>query len=77
MSASQNEAILQALQSGQRITAIDALEQFKCFRLAARVHDLRKAGHDIQEEIITRDGKRYAKYFIPQWSLNQGELVLA
>lgn len=77
MSASQNEAILEALLSGERLTAIDALQRHQCFRLAARVYDLRKAGHDIQEEIIQSGGKRYARYFLPSWQLNQGELVLA
>ena len=77
MSASQNKEILEALLSGQRMTALDALDRHSCFRLAARIHDLRKAGHDIQEETISRNGKRYSRYFIPQWSLNQGELVLA
>jgi hypothetical protein len=77
MSASQNEAILEALLSGQRLTALDALERHHCFRLAARIHDLRKAGHDIYEETVTHNAKRYSRYYIPSWSLNQGELVLA
>jgi hypothetical protein len=74
---SQNQEILEALMSGQRLTALDALDRHRCFRLAARIHDLRKAGHDIQEETISHNGKRYSRYFIPSWQLNQGELVLA
>ena len=77
MSASQNEAILEALLSGQRLTALDALERHHCFRLAARIHDLRKQGHDIYEETVCHNAKRYSRYYIPSWSLNQGELVLA
>jgi len=77
MSASQNEAILEALLSGQRLTALEALNQHGCLRLAARIHDLRKAGHDIYEETVTHNAKRYSRYYIPSWSLNQGELVLA
>lgn len=69
MSASQNKAILEALQSGQRLTALDALEQHGCFRLAARIHDLRKAGYHIEEETVSHNGKRYSAYFIKTFSL--------
>lgn len=73
----QAQVILDHLLAGKPLTALDALQQHGCFRLAARIHDLRKAGYDIQEETVSHNGKRYSRYFIPQWSLNQGELVLA
>jgi hypothetical protein len=41
----QNARILAHLQSGRTLTALEALEWFKCFRLASRVCDLRKAGY--------------------------------
>jgi hypothetical protein len=66
---SQNEAILAALSSGKPLTALDALNEFGCFRLAARIHDLRKEGHDIEEATIERNGKRYSEYFIRTFSL--------
>ena len=58
---SQNAQILSALKNGERLTPLDALNRFGCFRLGARVYDLRKS-HDIRTEIINKDGKRYAAY---------------
>jgi len=41
MKQSQTAQILTALQSGDRLTPIDALNRFGCFRLSARVRTLR------------------------------------
>ena len=46
------------------ITAIDALNNYGCFRLAARINDLRMDGHKIHTEIARKDGRRYAKYHL-------------
>jgi hypothetical protein len=55
--------ILRFLQDGQRLTAIDALELFGCFRLAARIHELRREGWGIAERTVeTASGKRIAEY---------------
>ena len=44
----QTEIILAALQAGQRLTPIDAVALCQCWRLAARIHELRQAGHVIE-----------------------------
>jgi hypothetical protein len=55
--------ILAYLQAGNSITALEALQRFGCFRLAARIHELRREGHDIQERMVeTSSGKRVAEY---------------
>jgi hypothetical protein len=55
--------ILAYLRAGNRITAIEALERFGCFRLAARIHELRREGWNVQERTVeTRGGKRVAEY---------------
>jgi hypothetical protein len=59
---SQNEAIKAALLSGRSLTPLDALEDFGCFRLAARVADLRREGLDIECHRETDNGKHYARY---------------
>ena len=59
---SQNKQILNYLQKGKKITPIDALEKFGCFRLSARILDLRKEGYDIISENITKKGKTFAQY---------------
>jgi hypothetical protein len=62
MSDTQAANILHALKSGRAITPICALTEFGCFRLAARILDLRRAGHSI-ETVLESDGqKRWAKY---------------
>lgn len=57
----QKAKILNYLKSGNTLTAIQALEKFGCFRLAARIDEL-KAGHEIRTEIVRANGKRFACY---------------
>jgi hypothetical protein len=61
---SQSDQILAYLQTGKSITPIGALRKFKCFRLGARVWDLKQAGHPIQSRMIEVQGKRVASYSI-------------
>ncbi len=56
----QTQVILEALQSGKRLTPLDALNLCGCMRLAARIHELRQAGHKIKD-----DGeKQHAVYYM-------------
>jgi hypothetical protein len=50
------------LNSGRTLTAIQALTKFGCFRLAARIADLRKDGVNIVTDIVTQKGKSFACY---------------
>lgn len=59
---SQTQAILDHMKRGQPITPMDALRLYGCFRLAARVADLRESGHPIERQLIRKDGKTYAEY---------------
>ncbi len=63
----QEVMILSYLKTGRSLTPMDALERFGCFRLAARVSDLRELGHKIQTELVTDEftGKRFASYSLP------------
>jgi hypothetical protein len=58
---SQNHAILAHMQRAP-ITPLSALELYGCFRLAARISDLRLSGHKIVTEWVENNGKRYARY---------------
>lgn len=53
-------SVLKRRKSG--LTAIDALKGCGCFRLAARISDLRKQGHKIRTESISSGGKVFARY---------------
>jgi biotin operon repressor len=58
----QTDAIRSFLLAGNSLTPIDALERFGCFRLAARIDDLRQEGLDIKTVKERRNGKSYARY---------------
>jgi hypothetical protein len=61
---SQNKQILSYLQKGGKITPLQALNKFGCFRLASRISDLCKDGHVIDRKMVVRNGKRVAQYWI-------------
>ena len=52
------------LTKGNSLTAMDALEQYDCFRLSARINDLRNEGMNIKTYIMQINNKRIAKYII-------------
>ena len=58
----QNQQIKSYLEKGKSITPIQALNKFGCFRLAARISDLRNDGLNIATKIVTKDGKTVASY---------------
>lgn len=60
---SQRTAILNHLRNNKDITALEALGVYRVFRLAARIEELRKDGHNIVTDIRTdATGKQYAAY---------------
>lgn len=72
---SQSDLILDALLKGEMLTPLDALRRYGCFRLGARIWDLRQQGYDIQMRLIeTPNGKHIAEYFLP---VAKGQLSLA
>lgn len=65
--ASQNQRILDYMNSGQRITGLDALRLFGCIRMARVAGDLTDAGEDVRSRWIkTSSGKRVKEYWIPK-----------
>lgn len=60
----QNNQILEYMKKGNSITAQEALDLFGCFRLAARIKDLKDQGKKIDKVMLANNGKRYAKYFM-------------
>lgn len=62
-SLSHKAAIREALLNGEILTPLDALNRFGCFRLTARIWDLRDEGMNIQKEWKVLDnGKKVAAY---------------
>jgi hypothetical protein len=58
----QAQRIIDHLATGRPLTAIDALKRFGCFRLAARILDLRNDGHRITSRVEKCGDKRFASY---------------
>ena len=60
----QEAQILAALKRGEALTPMDALRRFGCFRLGARIFDLRRKGHPVTTDMITDEAtnKRFAEY---------------
>ena len=55
--------ILSHLKAGNYITAAGAIDLFQCYRLAARIHDLREKGYKIESIWMkSPNKKRYVVY---------------
>jgi hypothetical protein len=65
---SQREQILAALKRGEALSPMDALLRYGCFRLAARICDLRTEGFQIDTELVT-EPKTFARYKLKEASL--------
>jgi hypothetical protein len=57
----QNKMILQHLRV-KPITPIEALDLYGCFRLAARIRDLKELGHAVNTELVAEGNRRFARY---------------
>ena len=59
---SQNLQIRKHLESGKTITPLEALSNYGCLRLGARICDLRQDGLPVKTEIKRSGRKRFAEY---------------
>jgi hypothetical protein len=58
---SQNALILQHLNRAS-ITPLEAIERYRCLRLAARINDLKSMGHEINKQMMYLGNKKFARY---------------
>lgn len=59
----QASRILRHLEAGKSITPLDALQKWGCFRLGARIWDLKRMGYRINKRMVAfTNGKRCASY---------------
>ena len=56
---SQNACIAIWLKQGNTITSLEALHKFGCFRLGARIADLRKVGYNIDTKMVEQTRKAF------------------
>ena len=64
----QSDMILKHMQTFGTITPIEALSEYGCFRLAARINDLRKE-HNIESKMIERVNQFGGKVRFAEYSL--------
>ena len=72
---SQNEMILDYLRQNGSITQAEAISQFGCYRLGARIYDLKQRGHKVIKTIEKGQNRfglptRYARYTLMEGSRN-------
>lgn len=60
----QTEMVLDYIQKNGSITPLEALHFLGCFRLGARVWEIRSSGIPVEKEMVEENGKRYAKYYM-------------
>lgn len=67
----QSEMILTHLQRHGSITPQEAMREYGCMRLGARIYDLRQQGHEIQRDMVQAENRfgvktSFARYFLKQ-----------
>jgi hypothetical protein len=60
----QESRILSALNHGATLSPLEALKDFGCMRLGARIYDLRCKGNKIKSCLTEYKGKHFAIYWI-------------
>jgi len=64
----QDLAVLTWLKENGSINPIEALNEMGCFRLSARIHNLKKKGYQITTKRISKNG-RFGKVCFAEYSL--------
>ena len=62
----QTSLVLAHLRTGASLTPLEALERWGCFRLAARIDELKREGHEIDSHIVRSGKKHWASYTLRQ-----------
>lgn len=62
-SKSQTSRILEWMLFGNSITPLEALNRFGCFRLGARISDIKALGYDVKSEFVTTPSEKKVKRY--------------
>lgn len=69
----QTKIILERLQDGDKITALEAFRICGSLRLSSIIFRLRGRGYNIQTEMVNRNQKRVAEYSLTQTKRNESK----
>jgi hypothetical protein len=72
---STRDKILNYLKNGYHLTSIGVLNLLGTTEIRSRIAELRKAGYNIQDRWVERNGKRFKEYYIPKEELTKGDLT--
>ena len=67
----QNQKILEHLQSGRTITQLDALNKYGCLRLSGRIFELRQRGYKINTKTIAVRNRDGESAYVAEYSLEE------
>lgn len=59
----QSAQILAHLKSGKTITPLEALSEYGCFRLGARIWELKQDGHPISGDMVELPSGKHVKRY--------------
>lgn len=60
---SQNQRILGYMRLNGSITPLEAIRRFQCYRLGARIYELKRAGYSITaRKVKSKTGKFFSRY---------------
>ena len=63
---SQSKMIKAHLEKGHTLTSLGALDLYGCFRLSARISELKTSGYHVEKTMIELpSGKKVAEYYKP------------
>ena len=60
----QSQQVHNYIKPGRSITPMLAFSKFRITCLAERVRDLRNKGIPVKGEMVTKNGKRFSKYYL-------------
>jgi hypothetical protein len=60
----QTDLILNHLKDKGSITPLDALNLYGCFRLSARIFEIKDQGYEIITNKVEHNGKKFASYVL-------------
>ena len=72
----QTTKILLYLKEGNKITGMDALKLFNCWRLGARIFSIRKMGFNVKTDLITTESKKVIAEYSMGKNYTQTQLEL-
>lgn len=70
---SQAERVLQYLEDGNTITTLNAFKELGITRLAARVHELKRDGHNVKKNTISVTNRFNERCAVAEYYLGEND----